>query len=215
MTTMRSCLGTNDDSAFSSEVLPEPVPPATMTLRLRNTQISRKRRAASVMAPYFMSCSTVRRSLGKRRMRDADAAARGRRQDGADAAAVGQAGVEHRMIGGHGLADELRDVAHRRLERVIGGEARVGALEAAALLDVDLLEAVDHDLGDLVVAQVGGDGREEAEQRLREDCVGDGHGVDPRGGAPGDDGAAAGGGDAGAGAGSDDGTSGGSSVSSI
>ena len=80
-------------------------------------------------------------------MRDADAAARGRRQDGADAAAVGQAGVEHRVIGGDGLADELRDVAHRRLERVLGGEARVGALELAGALDEDLLEAVDHDLG--------------------------------------------------------------------
>ena len=77
------------------------------------------------------------------------------------------------MIGGDGLADELRDVAHRRLERVIGGEARVGALEAAALLDEDLLEAVDHDLGDAIVAQVGRDRREEAEQRLREYRVGD------------------------------------------
>ena len=51
MTTMRSCFGTNDDSAFSSEVLPEPVPPATMTLRLSSTQSSRKWRAVSVSAP--------------------------------------------------------------------------------------------------------------------------------------------------------------------
>ena len=43
-----------------------------------------------------------------------DAAARGRRQDGRDAAAVGQAGVEDGLIGVDAAADVLRDVAHRR-----------------------------------------------------------------------------------------------------
>ena len=92
----------------------------------------------SVSAPSFEQLLDGQPLLGEAADRHADAAARGRRQDGADAAAVGEAGVEHRAIGVDAAADELRDVAHRRLERVLRREARVGELQPAAPLDVDL-----------------------------------------------------------------------------
>ena len=80
-------------------------------------------------------------------------AQRERRDDHVDALAGGQPGVDHRA----GLVDapvDGRDDAVDRLEQLrLVGEGDVGALDPAVALDVDLVGAVDHDLGHGVVGQ--------------------------------------------------------------
>ena len=81
------------------------------------------------------------------------AAQRQRRDDHVHALAGGQAGVDHRA----GLVDAAvdgRDDPVDRLEELrLVGEGDVGALDPAGALDVDLVGAVDHDLGHGVVGQ--------------------------------------------------------------
>ena len=106
----------------------------------------------------------VARELPDRQRRPAQ---RERRDDRVDAAAVGEARVDHRR----GLVDaaaDLRDdlVDDPQQVRVVD-EGRVGALDLAVALDVDVVVAVDHDLGDGVVAQ------QRLERAVAEDVVGD------------------------------------------
>ena len=60
------------------------------------------------------------------------------------------------------LADELRDVAHRRLQRVLGGEGGVGELEAAGALDVDLVGPLIMTSRDAVVVEIARDRLQES-----------------------------------------------------
>ena len=147
MMTMRSSLAMKPDSTLSSDVLPEPVPPATTMLRLPATQAFEEGLARLVDRAEREQRLDGQPLLGEAADRQADAAPRRRRQHRAHAAAVGQAGVEHRPVAVGAAADELRDVAHRRLERVRRREARLRQVQLAALLDVDLARPVDHDLG--------------------------------------------------------------------
>ncbi len=78
-----------------------------------------------------------------------------RRDDGVDTAAVGEAGVHHRA----GLVDAAADPGHDLVDgpaqvRLVG-EVGVGRHQPARLLQPDAVVAVDHDLGDVRVAQVG------------------------------------------------------------
>ena len=77
------------------------------------------------------------------------------RDDGVDSGAVGQPGVDHRRrlvdapahAGDH-LLDDLAELA-------LVDEVGLGPLDLAVALDVDLIDAVAHDLGDVRVVEQG------------------------------------------------------------
>ena len=104
------------------------------------------------------------RELADRQQR---ARERQRRDDHVDAAAVGQAGVDHRR----GLVDAAADLRHHlgddpaQLRLVVEAHRRL--VEPALALDPDLVGAVDHDLRDRVV------GEQPLERAVAEDVVGD------------------------------------------
>ena len=92
--------------------------------------------------------------LGEFADRDACRRSHERRQDDVDAAAVGQPGIDHRA--------RLRRCGGRPPTAMrcatlttccVVAEPRVGPLELAAPLDVDLSRPVDQDVGDLVVVE--------------------------------------------------------------
>ena len=80
---------------------------------------------------------------------------RQRRDDGVDARAVGQPGIDHRRLvvdpPPH-AADHPLDDLHQVL---FVGEDRVGLLQPAAPLHVDLVRPVDQDVGDVGILHVG------------------------------------------------------------
>ena len=90
-----------------------------------------------------------------------------RRDDGVHAAAVGEAGVHHRA----GLVDATADAGHDLVDGApqvrLVGEVAVDLDQPAAALDVDAVRAVDHDLGEVRVAQ------ERLDRAVAEDVVGD------------------------------------------
>ena len=92
---------------------------------------------------------------------------RERRDDGVDTAAVGKAGVDHRA----GLVDAAADAGHDLLDGApkvgLVGELGLDRLQPTVLLQVDLVEAVDHDLGDVGVTQ------ERLDRPVAEDVVAD------------------------------------------
>ena len=94
--TMRSSFGMNDDSTLRVVVLPEPVPPDTKMFRRASTQARRKSNMSAVAVPNRMRSSTVNGEAENFRIGDDRADQRQRRDDGVDAGAVGQAGVDHR-----------------------------------------------------------------------------------------------------------------------
>ena len=99
--------------------------------------------------------------------RDQRTAERERRDDGVDAAAVGQASVDHRRR----LVDAAADLGDHLVDDpaqvpfVV--EHDVALVEAPATLDPDVVRAVDHDLGHGLV------GEEPLEWAVAEDVVGD------------------------------------------
>ena len=107
------------------------------------------------------------RVAGELADRERGPAERERRDDRVDAAAVGQARVDHRR----GLVDapaDLRDDPVDDPQQVgVVEERRLGLLDPAVPLDVDLVGAVDHHLGDARVVQ------ERLERPVAEDVVGD------------------------------------------
>ena len=87
------------DRALSSVVLPLPVPPEIRMLRRALDAGAQERRSISgVIVPMSTQvvhrAAAVRRSGGWRRQRAVEGQ---RRDDGVDAAAVGQAGIHHRL----------------------------------------------------------------------------------------------------------------------
>ena len=167
MVTMRSSSGMNDERTLSSVVLPEPVPPETKMFRRAFTQASRNSTISGVAVPKRIRSSTVNGVAGELPDGEHRADQRERRDDRVDAGAVGQAGVDHRArlvdAAADGRDDALDDLHHVLV--VLEGD--VGQLQPAFTLDVDLLRAVDHDLGDGLVAQ------ERLERAEAEDLVGD------------------------------------------
>jgi hypothetical protein len=76
-----------------------------------------------------------------------------RGDDGVDAGAVGQAGVGHGRRFVDPAAHPRHDAHDDLLEVRVVPEAHVGQLQLAEPLDVDRIEAVDHDVGDGRVGQ--------------------------------------------------------------
>jgi hypothetical protein len=63
-------------------------------------------------------------------------------------------------------ADELSDVAQRREQRFLGGEARVHAAQLATPLHVDAVGTVDHHLADARIVEIAQDRLQERAQAL-------------------------------------------------
>ena len=76
-----------------------------------------------------------------------------RRRDHVDARAVGQAGVADRARFVDAPADLADDALADVEELLVVAEADAGLLDLAVDLDVDVLGAVDHDVGDVVARQ--------------------------------------------------------------
>ena len=167
MVTMRSSCGMNEESTLSVVVLPAPVPPETRMFRRPRTQPSSRSAASRERESKLIRSSIGVGVLGELSDRQLGAVERERRDDGVDTAAVGQAGVHHRaglVDAAADLADDLVDrAAQVRLVRELG----VGLDQLAAALDVDAVEGVDHDFGQVGVAQ------QRLERAVAEDVVRD------------------------------------------
>ena len=149
---MRSPAGTAADIAFSSVVLPAPVPPEITTLRRAATQ-ARSSPLGRLVERAHLHQLREREQAREAPDRHRRPAQRERRDDHVDALAGRQARVDHRA----GLVDaavDLRDDAVDRLVQLrLVGEGDVRALEPALALEEDLVGAVDHDLGDRRVGE--------------------------------------------------------------
>ena len=163
----------NDESTLSRVVLPEPVPPqTTMFRRAADAGASRSRRSAAVSEP-----KPIRSSHGQRVSRELS--------DGEDRPLTASGGMiaftrepSGRRASTIGLASSQRRPSGATMRSMIritwssSSKTMSVSSSTAVALDVDLVRAVDHDLGDgLVVEQrlnrtegqdVGGDRFEEA-----------------------------------------------------
>ena len=165
--TIRSASGIADESAFSSVVLPVPVPPEMRMLSSRGDAGARN--VDGLGADRAEIDHVVEREALLRELADRDerAGQRQRRDDHVDAAAVREARVDHRRR----LVDATTDLRHHLVDDA--AQVRVvveahGRLEQPALaLDPDVPGAVDHDLRDRVV------GEQALERAVAEDVVGD------------------------------------------
>ena len=89
-----------------------------------------------------------------------------RRDDGVDTGAVGKSRVDHRAGLVHTPADLADDLVDRATQVRLVREGGAGLDELAAALDVDVVEGVDHDLGEVAVAQ------QRLQRSVAEDVVG-------------------------------------------
>ena len=94
--TIRSSFGMNDDSTLSVVVLPEPVPPETKMLRRASTHALEELEHLGRRGAEPDQVVDRERRGGELPDGDDRADQRQRRDDGVDAGAVGQAGVDHR-----------------------------------------------------------------------------------------------------------------------
>ena len=119
--------------------------------RLHQRAQQLRRSAASI--ERMRTSSSIVNSRGKRRIVIVGPAQRERRDDHVHALAAGQARVDHRAGLVHAPVDGRDDPVDRLEQLRLVGERDVGALDPAGALDVDLVGAVDHDLGHGVVGQ--------------------------------------------------------------
>ncbi len=152
---IRSESGIAPESALSSVVLPEPVPPEIRMLSSAWTHSSRNSRHSWVSEPLSRRSLRSQRDLGELPDREQRSGQRQRRDHRVDAAAVRQAGVDHRR----GLVDPAADLGHDLVDDppqvVVVGEPHLGPLQPALALEPDVARTVDHDLGHAVVIEKG------------------------------------------------------------
>ena len=148
MVTIRSLKGMKLLSTLSIVVLPVPVPPLTRMLRRSITHARRNVAAARLMLPISTRSSIVSRWAGNLRIVRHGPLHGQRRNDGVDARAVGQPGIDQRLA----LVDPPAHLGHDplddRLGHLVGNEPPPGLLDHAVALDVDLVAADDHDFRD-------------------------------------------------------------------
>ena len=101
-----------------------------------------------MIAPISIRSSIVNRDGRKLADRQARPADRQRRDDGVDAAAVGQAGIDERLALVDAAADLGDDPLDDRLGHLVGDEPPAGEFDHAVALDVNLVAADDHDFVD-------------------------------------------------------------------
>ena len=78
---------------------------------------------------------------------------RQRRNDGVDARAVGQAGIDHRRGLVHSAAHARDDAVDDLQQMAVVAEGRIDPLQKPALFNEDMVLVVDQDVGDLRIAQ--------------------------------------------------------------
>ena len=153
MATMRSSSGSSSISAFSSVVLPEPVPPETRMLRRDRSTPSAARNTLSGRAPWPTRSSAENARPPNRRIVIATWGLAGGVQMATREPSSSRASRMGRVAGSS--PSGLRDVDRRPVERG-GGESRcLDGLELAAAFDPDVAGPVDHELGDLRVLEHG------------------------------------------------------------
>ena len=165
--TIRCVSGIAAESAFSSVVLPEPVPPEMRMLSSARTQRSRKSTASALNVPLRIRSSSCSRFFANFRIVISAPGERERRDDDVDAAAVREARVDHRRRLVDAPADLGDDLVDDPAQVRLVVEADVRLVEAALALDPDVVRAVDHDLGHAVV------GEQPLERAVAERVVGD------------------------------------------
>ena len=145
----------NDDSTLSVVVLPAPVLPDTMMLSRPRTQASRKSAVCALSEPNSIRSSTVSGSAANFRMvsTEPSTASGGttaftRLPSGRRASTIGLDSSTRRPI-----RDTILSIVRRRWASSVKWASAWH--QPARLLEPDAVVAVDHDLGDVRVAQVG------------------------------------------------------------
>ena len=134
-------------------VLPEPVPPDTKMLSRASTQARRKSNISGVAVPNPIRSSTVIGRAGNFRTvmtgptsDSGSMTALTREPSGRRASTRGLDLVDAAAERGDDPVDDPQDV-------LVVEEVRVDPLDLAAALDVEVVRAVDHDLGDRLVGE--------------------------------------------------------------
>ena len=163
MATIRSSSGSSSISAFSSVVLPEPVPPETRMFRREREQCrSAARNTVSGRAPWPTRSSAENARPPNRRMVIATWGFAGGVHMATLEPSSSRASRTGRVAGSS--PSGLRDVDRRPVERGGGERWRLDGLELPAALDPDIAGAVDHQLGDLRIFEHG---LESGQERLQ------------------------------------------------
>ena len=131
------------------------------------TQASRKSAVRWLNEPKFTRSLHGQRVGGELADGERGAVDGQRRDHRVDAGAVGESGVDHRAGLVHATTDAGHDLVDGAAEVVLVAELGVDQGQLAASLQVDLAGTVDHDLGDVGVAEEGLD------RTVAEDVVGD------------------------------------------
>ena len=148
MVMMRSSSGTKRDMSFSVVVLPEPVPPEMRIVVLACTHAARKRSIPCVsvlFCEHLLRRDDVPAESANRQRRPVQ---RQRRDDGIHARPVQQSSVDNRLRFVDAAAD-LRNNFFDDVQQVrIVLEPHRCQRQLARSFNVDLVEAVDQDVGD-------------------------------------------------------------------
>ena len=144
---MRSRLLMKLDSALSSVVLPEPVPPEISTLRRERTMQLEQDRHPLVDGADLDQPRHRERHLGEFADRDERTVDRAGRHQHVDAAAVGKARIDPRLGFIDTAADRADDLLDHAHQMALVLESRGRLFEPAHALDIDLLVRVDQDVG--------------------------------------------------------------------
>ena len=140
------------DSTLSSVVLPAPVPPDTMMFRRAPTAALRKSSIGCVSDSRSTRSCAPSRSVRKRRIDSAGPSSASGGMMAFTREPSGQARVHHRARLVDAAADRADDALDDLHQVRVVLEHDVGLLELAFALDVDLVEAVDQDVGDRRIA---------------------------------------------------------------
>ena len=151
--TMRSRSEMNDDSTFSSVVLPAPVPPLTRMLSLASTQCRRNSSMFGASALKATRSSACRRSAGKRRIESSGPStasggmiALTREPSGRRASTIGELSSMRRPT-----PLTMRSMTRSRCCIVLKRGRHL--FELARALDEHLLVRIDQDVADRLVAE--------------------------------------------------------------
>src|SRR6266702_556311 len=164
MVTIRSSVGTNDDSTFSVVVLPDPVPPPIAMFSRPRTQASSRSATSGLIVPKAIRSLTVNGSAANLRIVSMEPSSA---TGGTTAFTRLPSGSRASTIGLDSSTDPGNDLLDGAAQVSLVGERRRDGIDPAVALDVDLVEPVDHDLGDIGIAQV------RLERTVAEDLVGD------------------------------------------
>ena len=148
MVTMRSLGLMNADSAFSSVVLPAPVPPAMMMFSFALTAASSSSSMPGVIALRSTRSAPISLSCEKRRMDISGPSIASGGMIALTRDPSAETGVHHRGRFVHAPADLRNDLVDDPEQVPVVAECDAGQFELTFALDVDLPVAVDQDVRD-------------------------------------------------------------------